>query len=311
VLAEDSCGSRSGRDREGWHEPTGDRLIAMTDRRREHDRACGCDQAHAGCPALAVQGLSRTRVRELAEEIWTVSTGTAVPVQPLLDPRSSQPGASAQAAYRRRRAKEHERWRDGSRWRWVVVAGIALGVGMLVVPVIGAWVGARVAMLAGLAAWWRLRLHPSADARFWRRQAQAQRRTAGVLAQLDQEGWLVLHDIALPGWSASLDHLVIGPTGVWAIDSGWNAPRVIGGPRPDLRWKAEAVADSLAGTGISVRPLLCRHGGSWPKARSVVEGIPRVALRRLPKAVRNGSRVQPSEVDRASARALEVLRPAA
>ena len=296
----------------------------MANRRREHDRACRCDQAHAGCPALAVQGLSRTRVQELAEEIWTVSTGTAVQVQPLLDPRSSRPGAAAQAAYRRRRHKEQERWRDGSRWRWVVVAAIALGVGFLVVPVIGAWVGVRVAAVAGLVAWWRLRFHPSADARFWRRQAEVQRRTAGVLAQLDREGWLVLHDIALPGWSASLDHLVIGPTGAWAIDSWWNdrprrrnptsvrsAPGVIGGPRPDLRWKAEAVADSLAGTGISVRPLLCRHAGIWPRARRVVEGIPRVALRRLPKVVRNGSRVQPDEVEQASARALEVLRPAA
>jgi hypothetical protein len=283
----------------------------MANRRREHDRACRCDQAHAGCPALAVQGLSRTRVQELAEEIWTVSTGTAVPVQPALDPRGSRPGASAQAAYRRRRHKEQEKWRDGSRWRWVVVAAIALGVGFLVVPVIGAWVGGRVAAVAGLVAWWRLRFHPSADARFWRRQAQVQRRTAGVLDQLEQEGWLVLHDIALPGWSASLDHLVIGPTGAWAIDSRCNAPGVVGGPRPDLRWKAEAVADSLAGTGISVRPLLCRHAGIWPRARRVVEGIPRVALRRLPNVVRNGSRVQPNEVERASARALEVLRPAA
>ena len=51
----------------------------MANKRREHDRACRCDQADAGCAALAVQRLSRTRVQELAEEIWTVSNGTAVP----------------------------------------------------------------------------------------------------------------------------------------------------------------------------------------------------------------------------------------
>jgi hypothetical protein len=66
-----------------------------------------------GCAALAVQRLSRTRVQELAEEIWTVSTGTTVPVRPLLDPRGSRPGASAQAAYQRCRHKEREQWRDG------------------------------------------------------------------------------------------------------------------------------------------------------------------------------------------------------
>jgi hypothetical protein len=213
----------------------------MPYKRREHDRACRCDRGGAGCAAMAVQRLSRTRVRELAEEIWTVSTGTTVPVQPFLDPRGSRPGASAQAAYRRRCHAEREQWRDGWRCRW------------------------------------RLWFHPSASSRFWRRQALVQRRTAAMLAQLEQEGWLVLHDIALPGWSASLDHLVIGPTG----------------------------------TGIHVQPLLCLRVGIRPPGRRSVQGIPLVALRRLPDILRQGSRVRAIEVERASARALEVLRPAA
>jgi hypothetical protein len=279
----------------------------MPSRRHEHDRACRCERADGGCAALAVQRLSRTRVQELAEEIWTVSTGTTVPVQPLLDPRGSRPGASAQAAYRRCRHKEREQWRDRWWWPWrsVMVAAAALVVGLLVGPTMGAWLGWRVAMVAGLLVWWRLAFRPSATARFWRRQAVVQRRTAGMLAQLEQEGWLVLHDVALPGWSASLDHLVIGPTGAWAIDSWRNSPR------PDLTWKAEAVADSLAGTGIPVRRLLCLHVGvRLPRKRSV-QGIALVSLRRLPDVVRRGSPVQAIEVQRASARALEVLRPAA
>jgi hypothetical protein len=292
-------------------------------RRREHDRACRCDQADAGCPALAVQRLSRTRVQELAEEIWMVSTGAIAPVQPVLDPRGSRPGASAQAAYRRRRHQEREQWRDGWRWRWRwgIVAAIVPGVGLVVSPTLGPVVGWQMALLAGLLAWWRLWFHPSANARFWRRQAAAQRRTAGALAQLEQEGWLVLHDVALPGWSASLDHLVIGPTGAWAIESwrhawllrrrGATGRRILGGPRPDLSWKVEAVADSLAGTGIPVRPLLCLHSGIRPPRRRTVQAIPLVVLRRLPDVVRRGPRMQPFQVERASARALEVLRPAA
>ena len=143
-----------------------------------------------------------------------------------------------------------------------------------------------------------------------------QRRTAAMLAQLEQEGWLVLHDVALPGWSASLDHLVIGPTGAWAIDSWRNTwPRstrgVIGRSRPDLSWKAEAVADGLAGTGIPVQPLLCLHPGVRIPRRRRVQDIPMVSLRRLPDILRNGSRLEAVEVERASARALEVLRPAA
>jgi hypothetical protein len=299
----------------------------MPSKRREHDRACRCDRADGGCAALAVQRLSRTRVQELAEEIWTVSTGTTVPVQPLLDPRGSRPGASAQAAYQRCRHKEREQMRDRWwwPWRWLVVAATALGAGLLVGLTLGAWLGWRMAVLAGLLAWWRVGFHPSATARFWRRQAQMQRRTAGVLDELEQQGWLVLHDVALPGWSASLDHLVIGPTGAWAIDSwrdSWpprrrmatshrSARGLIGGRRADLSWKAEAVADSLAGTGIPVQPLLCLHTGIRPPRRRSVQGIPLVGLRRLPDIVRHRSPVQAVEVQRASARALQVLRPAA
>jgi Nuclease-related domain len=299
----------------------------MPYKRREHDPTCRCDQADGGCAALAVQRLSRTRVQELAEEIWMVSTGTIAPAQPVLDPRGSRPGASAQAAYQRRRHKEREKWRNGRQWRWgpVVVAAATLGIGLLVGSTMGAWLGWRVAVVAGLLVWWRLRFHLSASTRFWRRQAQMQRRTAGVLAQLEQKGWLVLHDVALPGWSASLDHLVIGPTGAWAIESWrnswlprrrkatspWSGRGVVGGPRPDLSWKAEAIADCLAGTGIPVRPLLCLHVGIRPPGRRAVQGIPLAVLRRLPDVVRHGSRVQPIQAERASARALEVLRPAA
>ena len=281
----------------------------MPSKRREHDRACRCDRADGGCAALAVQRLSRTRVQELAEEIWTVSTGTTVPVQPLVDPRGSRPGASAQAAYQRCRHKEREQWRDRWWWPWrsLVVAAVGLSAGLLVGLAMGAWLGWRVAALAGLLAWWRLRFHPSATARFWRRQAQMQRRTAGVLDELEEEGWLVLHDVALPGWSASLDHLVIGPTGAWAIESR----RDTRPSRPDLSWKAAAVADSLAGTGVAVQPLLCLHLGVRLPGRRSVQGIAQVSLRRLPDVVRNGPRAQAVEVQQASARALQVFRPAA
>jgi len=281
----------------------------MPAKRREHDRACRCDRADGGCAALAVQRLSRTRVQELAEEIWTVSTGTTVPVPPLLDPRGSRPGASAQAAYQRCRHKEREQWRDSWWWPWrsLAVAAVALGAGLLVGLAMGAWLGWRVGALAGLLAWWRLGFRPSANARFWRRQAKMQRRTATMLAKLEQEDWLVLHDIALPGWSASLDHLVIGPTGAWAIES-WRDTR---SPRADLSWKAAAVADSLAGTGVAVQPLLCLHPGVRLPGRRSVQGIRLVTPRRLPDVVRHGSRAQAVEVQRASARALQMLRPAA
>jgi hypothetical protein len=39
------------------------------------------------------------------------------------------------------------------------------------------------------------------------------------LARLERQRWAVLHDLAVPGSRANLDHLVIGPGGVFVIDS--------------------------------------------------------------------------------------------
>jgi hypothetical protein len=62
---------------------------------------------------LLVRRLSQDRVWELAEEIWTASSGDVLPARPLLDLRSSRAGASAQAAYRQHRERERASWRLG------------------------------------------------------------------------------------------------------------------------------------------------------------------------------------------------------
>jgi hypothetical protein len=186
----------------------------MTGKRREDGRACGCDQHDVSCVGLTVGRLSSERVAELAEEIWTASTGRVLPARPIQDPRSSRPGASAQAAYQRRRQQELRAWLHGWWWRVGAVVGAAAGVDLLVGLTVGAWLGSLMALVAALAAGWRLRFHPSASAVAWRRQAAAQRRTAGALQPLEQRGDLVLHDVTLPGWPAGLEHLVIGSTGV-------------------------------------------------------------------------------------------------
>jgi Nuclease-related domain len=298
----------------------------MAGKRHEHERACRCDQADASCAALAVRRLSQERVQELAEEIWAASTEAVVPVHPTPDPRTSQPGASAESAYRRHRQRERETWPRG---RWWVRAGAAavatVGAGLLVGVIVGAWLGWQTALAAALLACWRLRFRPSPGAVVWRRQAAVQRRTAGVLRPLQQEGHLVPHDVALPGWPAGLDHLVVGPTGVWAIESWqnhwlrrrrkltapWRDDSAAVGPLRELRWKAAAVADVLAGTGVPVGPVLCVHGGVRLGGGRVIEGIRLTTLRQLPELVRQGSPLQPSKVEQATARALEVLRPAA
>jgi hypothetical protein len=293
----------------------------MAGKHHEGDRVCYCDRADANCAGLAVRRLSQERVRELAEEIWTASTGSVLPARPTMDPRSSRAGASAQAAYRRRRQQEFEAWRPGLRWRAWTVFAAAVG-GLLIGLAIGFSLGWPMALTLALLTGWRLRLRPSASARVWRRQAALQRRTAGMLPPLEQEGYLVLHDITLPGWPASLDHVVVGPTGVWVIAS-WQRSRLAllrkparargaaSGPLRELRWQSAAITDALTGaSSIPVRPLLCLHGGRRPGSPRSVEGVPVAPTRRLADVIRRGSPLQPSKVDQATNRVLQVLRPA-
>jgi Nuclease-related domain len=297
----------------------------MAGKGNEGERARCCDQADVHCAGLTVRRLSSERVRELTEEIWTASTGAVVPARPAPDPRGSRAGASAQAAYQRRRQQEREVWRQGWWWRLGALTGATVAGGLLIGLTMGAWLGWPMALVAAMATGWRLRFRPSAGARVWRRQAAMQRRTAGVLRPLEREGYLVLHDVTLPGWLASLEHLVVGPTGVCVLQSWqrtrllprrkqtspWRARGLTAGPLPEPRWEAAAIADILANESpIPVRPLLCIHGGTPPGGHRSVEGVQMAALRQLPDVIRRGSPLQPRDVERAAARALELLRPA-
>jgi hypothetical protein len=125
-----------------------------------------------------------------------------------------RPGASAQARWRRARAAEWAVWTRSLPWRIAAILGIgaASGVlGSLVVPRLSLMIGGLATVVAG----WGLRFRPSPDAVAWRRGAAGERRTARLLDPLERRGWAVLHDLAVPGSRANLDHLVIGPGGVF------------------------------------------------------------------------------------------------
>jgi Nuclease-related domain len=297
----------------------------MAGKRHEGDRACRCHQPDMHCAGLRVRRLSSERVRELAEEIWTASTGSAVPAaRSVPDPRSSHPGGSARAAYQRHRQQERDAWRRGWRWRAGAVVAAAIGGGLLIGLTVGAWLGWSMGLLAGLLTGWRLRCRPAPSTVVWRRQAAAQRRTAGALEPLEREGYLVLHDVALPGWPASLDHLVVGASGIWVIESSPRGrPRLrrrdvsppaasrgtAASPR-GLSGEVAAIADTLGGSSIPVQPLLCVNGARPTAARRSLDGIPLVTRRQLAAVISQGPPLPPNKVQRVTAHALELLRPA-
>lgn len=59
-----------------------------------------------------------------------------------------------------------------------------------------------------------------ADADLWERGADGEAETAKALTVLPPDRWTVLHDVRWPGRQfANIDHVVVGPSGVFVIDS--------------------------------------------------------------------------------------------
>jgi hypothetical protein len=132
--------------------------------------------------------------------------------------------------------------------------------------------------MTAMAAGWGLRFRPSADAMAWRRRAAGERRTARLLEPLERHGWAVLHDLAVPGSRANLDHLVIGPGGVFAIDSKqyrgrlqldavgklWHGRHPFAPALRATSWEADQAAQVLPDPGMAVVPIVAVHGAQVP-----------------------------------------------
>ncbi len=209
-----------------------------------------------------------------------------------------RPGGSAQATWRRLRAAEWAAWTRTLPWRVAVILGAGAGggvLGRLLVPRLGLMVG----VLAAMAVGWGLRFRPSPDAIVWRRGAAGEQRTARLLSPLERQGWVVLHDLAVPGSRANLDHLVIGPGGVFVVDSKryrgrlrldssgrlWHGRYPLTPTLRAVEFEADRAAQVLADPQVVV-PIVAVHGAQVPWGKVVTQGVPVVSARRLPSMLR-------------------------
>jgi hypothetical protein len=210
-----------------------------------------------------------------------------------------RPGGSAQARWRRALAAEWAAWIRTLPWRVAVLlgAGAAGGVlGNLLAPRLSL----VVAGLAAVATGWGLRFRPSPDAVAWRRGAAGERRTARLLDPLERHGWAVLHDLAVPRSRANLDHLAIGPGGVFMIDSKhyrgrlrldpsgrlWHGRYPLATTLRAVEFEADQAAQILPDPGVVVVPIVAVHGAQVPWGKVVTQGVPVVSARRLPSMLR-------------------------
>jgi hypothetical protein len=211
-----------------------------------------------------------------------------------------RPGGSAQARWRQQRAVEWAAWTRTLPWRiaFILGMGAAGGVfGSLLAPRLGLVLGGLAVLVAG----WGLRFRPSPDAIAWRRGAAGERRTARLLSHLERHGWAVLHDLAIPSSRANLDHLAIGPGGVFVIDSKqycgrrlqldpsgrlWHGRYPLTPTLRAVSFEADQAAQVLPDPGVAVVPIVAVHGAQVPWGKVVMDGVPVVPARRLPGMLR-------------------------
>jgi len=133
----------------------------------------------------------------------------------------------------------------------------------------------------------------------------AQRKTERKLKALESARYLSLRQRAIPGSDAIIDHVVVGPTGVYAIGSErWDrrlpvrAPglkQLLHGPfsRKDLldvaRWKAAQATELIQaalGRPVVVRPALVIYGPRLPWTVAKVRNVDVFAGKHLRKYLR-------------------------
>jgi hypothetical protein len=133
---------------------------------------------------------------------------------------------------------------------------------------------------------------------------------------------VVFHDLAVPGSDANLDHLVIGRSGVFVIDSKqwtgevrqgadglvWHNHYRLDRTLEAVRWEAERVGRLL---DTRAAALLCVHGAHIQGGGLDTQGVAIVPARLLRGALGDDRVLSDAEVELLASAARSRLRPAA
>ena len=141
------------------------------------------------------------------------------------------------------------------------------------------------------------------------RLTAAQRRTRRQLTKLGRAGYLAMHARPIPESQDQIDHLVVGPAGVFAIDSEdwdkrlavrtkkgtqlWHGPFSKKDRLQHAQWEAQRAADLLtAATGkpVSVRAAMAVYGPRIPWDVATIREVDVFSGPRLRKYLRRRAR---------------------
>jgi hypothetical protein len=193
-------------------------------------------------------------------------------------------------------------WRE--RLLIMLIAGVLFGV-------LWGWIGGlTLAIVAGIAhAVWRSRTTGSIPPGI--KLTRAQRITQRKLGAMQRAGYRSLSSRPIPDSEDVIDHLVIGPSGVYAIDSEkWNRKLPIRtrngkqlwlGPasqKPRLehaKWEAGRASELLSarlGRDVAVRPALAIYGPHIPWDIAVIRDVDVFNGDRLRKYLKRRSKIR-------------------
>jgi hypothetical protein len=179
----------------------------------------------------------------------------------------------------------------------------------------------RHRIVGGLIAAWRE--EPQSN-RAWARGAAGERGVGRWLDKISRPDVIVLHDHRIPKSRSNIDHIVVGPRGVFVIDAksykGRVAKRDKGGRlRADIRLyvgsrdcsrlikgmaKQVAAVEDVAGDLVAearapITPMLCFLDAEWGIFSNglLIDGVPVVWPRRAIKMVAERGHLTPEQVE--------------
>ncbi len=234
-------------------------------------------------------------------------------------------GSSAQAEYERRAARHAADVRR-RRPRILTFGALVAIVGLLVLTVNPLW--AAVVLLFDLVLVMSALFTTPNSITAWQTGAEGEVRTGRLLEPLEAEGFRILHDRKIPGSRANIDHIVIGPPGIFVIETksyagslkirgndvfvaGRRKTKMIDEVKREASAVTTALAEEVAAHCWTVTPVICVHRADLPWFRSEVGGVRIVSGKELVKRLRKGEPVlSPLDTERLAALVVARLRPA-
>jgi hypothetical protein len=160
---------------------------------------------------------------------------------------------------------------------------ISIVVGVVIGAITRSW---EIGLTLAILAWILDTVRRSRGAAIYQNGASfpgARKQTSKQLRKMRREGYFTLNARPIPDSREFIDHLVVGPTGVYAIDSEkwnpklpirtWNGKKLYHGPQSQKDrlehavWEANQASEILSGalgTEITVQPALAIYGPKIP-----------------------------------------------